>query len=117
MIKVLHKRLRKINGYPARGTARQGLQLARQDETKTGLPKLKRGLQRPTALWKRCKEQRASCSWRRILGSFGLLWLWWVSISSWIHYTPREVDDEILFGHVNEHILDAEPLARGRWMH
>lgn len=45
MIKVLHKRLRKINGYLVRGTARQGLQLARQRETKTALPKLKKGSQ------------------------------------------------------------------------
>lgn len=34
MLKVLHKRLREINGYAVRGTARQGLQLARQKETK-----------------------------------------------------------------------------------
>lgn len=43
MIKVLHKRLRKINGCPVRGTARRGLQPARRKETKTVPPKLSRG--------------------------------------------------------------------------
>lgn len=108
MIKVLHKRLRKINGYPVRGTARQGLQLAGQKEIKTVLPKLKR-FTGPTALWKRCKKRRASRTWWRILGSFDLLQLRGSSISSWIHYAPREVDDEILFRRVNEHVLHAKP--------
>jgi len=34
MIKVLHKRLRKINGCPVRGTAGHGLQLVKAEGNK-----------------------------------------------------------------------------------
>lgn len=117
MIKVLHKRLRKINSYPGRGSTRQGLQLVMQKETKTALPKLQRGLWGTTALRERCKMQRAGHSLCSTLRSLGLLWLQGPSISSWIHYTPREVDGEILFRRVNEHVLPAEPRTRGREMY
>lgn len=117
MIKVLHKRLRKINSSPGRGSTRQGLQLVRHKETKTALPKLKRGLWGTTALWERCKMQRASHSLCSILRSLALLWLQGPSVSGWIHYTPRDVDNEILFRRVNEHVLPAEPRTRGRGMY
>lgn len=38
MIKVLRKRLRKVNGCPVRGRARQELQLVKQKETKRAIP-------------------------------------------------------------------------------